>query len=485
MNTTAGPATPAARSTAVPQQAGPQQAGPRHARPAPPLRELRARLTGRLALPGEELHTRLATPWNLAVTPRPAAVVEAATAEDVADAIAFAGHHGMPVAVQCTGHGTAATMEGALLVHTGRLDECRVSADGTARVGAGVRWQRVLDEAAPHGLAPLCGSAPHVGVVGYTTGGGLGPVARTYGAASDRVTAVELVTGDGVLRRATATHHPELFWGVRGGKGALGIVTALEFGLVPLAELYAGAVYWGGADARAVLHAWRAWCAALPEQATTSIALLQLPPLPMVPPPLAGRLTVAVRFAWTGGPAEGERLLAPLRDAAPVLLDAMGTIPYAGIGAVHADPVDPMPASEAHCLLRQLPAAAVDALLGVAGPGSGSPEVVVELRQLGGAIARGGAAPSAFSHRDAAFSLLVVGVPAGPGAEQVVAHGGSVVDALQDWAHPGLLPNFASTGDPDRTARCYSPTSLRWLVELAAQYDPVGVLSVGQVPRRR
>ena len=450
----------------------------------PSLEQLRRRLTGALALPGEDLHTRLATPWNVAVRTSPAAVVEARSAQDVVEAVRFAAVAGLPVGVQCTGHGIAADLDGALLVATGRLDECVVHPDGWARVGAGVRWQTVLDQAAVHGLAPLCGSSPGVGVVGYTTGGGLGPMARTYGWASDRVRAFEVVTGDGVLRRATPDLHADLFWGLRGGKGALGIVTAMEFDLVPQPTVLGGALYFDGADAAAVLHGWAQWCPGLPEQATTSVAVLQLPPLPGVPPPLAGRLTVAVRFVWTGEVAEGERHLQALRALATPVIDAVGVLPSAAIGAVHADPVDPMPAVETADLLRSLPAEAVDALLAVAGPGSGSPQVVVEVRQLGGAVAREPQVPSALCHRDAAYVLNVIGVPVGPGAEAVVPHGQSVRTALAPWATGGLLPNFAAGTGPERLARSYDPVTLARLAELAERYDPAHVLRVGQVPAR-
>ena len=118
-----------------------------------------------------------------------------------------------------------------LLVTTKRLDEVVVHPEGWARVGAGVKWLRVVEAAAPYGLAPLSGSITDVGIVGYTTGGGLGPMARTYGLAIDKVRAIEVVTGDGVLRRVTPTEHPELFFALRGGKGMLGIVTAIEFDL--------------------------------------------------------------------------------------------------------------------------------------------------------------------------------------------------------------------------------------------------------------
>ena len=448
------------------------------------LDTLRRRLTGTLADPHDDAYGRLTAPWNVAVRPTPVAAVEARSAQDVVETVRYAAAAGLPVAVQATGHGIAADLDGALLVSTSRLDECVVHPDGWARVGSGVRWQHVLDAAAPLGLAPLCGSSPHVGVVGYTSGGGLGPVARTYGLASDLVRTIEVVTGDGVLRRVTPTENADLFWGLRGGKGALGIVTAMEFDLVPLPRVHGGALYFDGADAAAVLHTWRRWCADLPEQATTSIALLQLPPMPGVPEPLAGRLTVAVRYVWTGDADTGAELLAPMRACATPLIDAVQTMPYAAIGMVHADPVDPMPAVETSDLLRELPGDAVDALLRVAGPGSGSPQTIVEIRQLGGAVARAPQVPDAVCHRDAAFTLNIIGVPAGPAAEAVVPHAAHVRAALEPWTTGGLLPNFSAGTGVDRIARSYDPATLARLVDVAHRYDPDNVLRAGQVPVR-
>jgi len=309
------------------------------------------------------------SPWNLAVPVVPAAVVAARTASDVVETVRFAARQSLSVTPQARGHGAVAGLVGEVVVATADLDECLIHPDGWARVGAGVKWGQVVEAAAPLGLAPLNGSSGDVGVVGHTTGGGLGPMARTYGLASDRVRAFEVVTGDGLLRRVTPTEHPELFFALRGGKGALGIVTAVEFDLVAQPTFYGGGLYLDGADAAAVLERWRTWSATLPEQGTTSVAFLQLPPLPMVPPPLAGRLTFAVRYLWTGEPADGAQLHDELRSAAPVLLDGVGVMPYAAVDAVHADPVDPMPVLERAALLSELPVEAVTALLAAAGPG--------------------------------------------------------------------------------------------------------------------
>ena len=338
---------------------------------------LRARVTGTVALPEDPGYARI-LPWNVAVPVRPAAAVFAASALDVAETVMFAAANGLTVAVQATGHGALPIGSDTLLVHTGDLSGCHIDAHNrTAYVGSGVKWQQVLDAATPYGLAPACGSAPGVGVVGFLTGGGIGPLVRSIGLSSDHVRGFELVTGTGEILWVTPVQHAELFWGLRGSKSTLGIVTSVEIDLLPIAEFYGGAVYFDGTDAGAVLHAWQGWCRGLPESVTTSIALQQLPAMPGVPPPLAGTFTVAVRYIALGDVAEAEQLLAPMRAVATPVIDAVGVMPYAAIGAVHADPPDPMPVHEDHALLRELTPETVDALLAVAGPQAGSVQVIV------------------------------------------------------------------------------------------------------------
>ena len=218
----------------------------------------------------------------------------------------------------------------------------------------------------------------------------------------------------------------------------------------------------------------------MPPEATTSIAFLQLPPMPGVPEPLAGRFTVAVRFAWTGSAADGAAALAPIRSAAPTLIDAVGMMPYAALGMIHSDPVDPLPAHEGHALLTGFPSEAAEALLAVAGPASGSPQIVVEIRQLGGAVASPPAIPSAFCRRDAAFSLFTVGLAVPGLGDAVAAHAAALRAALLPWTGPGALPNFAPAVDASRFRRVYTPEVLARLRELSSTYDPAGVLVAGR-----
>ncbi|BBX51081.1 FAD-binding oxidoreductase [Mycolicibacterium poriferae] len=447
------------------------------------LRTLREQVNTHVALPGEPGYERC-IPWNVAAAITPAAVVLATTPEDVAGTVRFAAEHGFTVTVQSTGHGAVGIGAETILVQASAMKHCEIDVSNrTARVGAGARWQDVIAAAAPHGLAPLCGSSPSVGVVGFLTGCGIGPLVRTVGLSSDHVRAFDVVIGSGQLLRVTPEENADLFWGLRGGKATLGIVTAVEIELPYIPEFYGGAVYFDGVDAAVVLHEWRRWSAGLPETVNTSIAIQQLPPLPGVPEPLAGRMTVAVRYTAVGDFAEAERLLAPMRAAATPLMDSVAVLPYAAIGAVHADPVDPMPVIEDQALLSELPAEAVDALLAVAGPGSGSPQVIVELRMLGGAFGRPAAHRSAFCHRNAAYALTVIGAPMPDTAAMVAEHATAVAAAVAPWSTGGQMPNFAPSYDPARPSRVYNDDTRHWLAALADRYDPARVLATGQVVR--
>jgi hypothetical protein len=449
-----------------------------------PFDALRAELTGSLHTPGEPEYDALVSPWNLAVPMRPAAVVAVRTAEDVVAAVRFAGAHGFTAGVQATGHGAERSLAGHLLVLTRGLDEVTVHPEGWARVGSGVKWSALVPAAAAYGLAGVNGSTTDVSIVGYTTGGGVGPLARTYGINADRVRAFEVVTGDGVFRRVTATEYPDLFFALRGGKGAAGIVTAMEFDLVRMPEFYGGAIYFDAEDAAEVIDRWRGWADDLPELGTTSFAIFQLPPLPEIPPQLAGRMSLGIRFLWTGEPSEGARLLNQIREVAPVILDDARLRPYTEIDSVHADPVDPMPVVDPAILLNAFPAEAAARLLAVAGHGSGSPQVIVEVRHLGGAYAREGTHPSAFSHRAARFSVLTVGMAMDEAmAGAALAHADQVFRALGDWDTGGVWPNFGIPHDAVSARRSYDERTLARLREVVDTYDPQGVLQAGAYTR--
>ena len=450
--------------------------------PAADVDDLRRRVHGPVYVAGDDGLAAEVAGFNLAVQHTPAVAVGATCAADVATAVSWAAAHGLKVAVQATGHGPVRNAAGSLMISTRRMQGVHVDpARRLARVDAGVKWIKVLEAAAPHGLAGLCGSSSDVGVVGYTLGGGLGSLGRRYGFAADHVHSVEIVTADGELRTICAETEPELFWAVRGGKGNFGIVTSIEIELMPVASLYAGGIFFAGEDAAAVLHAFRQWAPTLPEEVSTSIAIVRVPPLEELPPPLRGQTVVHLRYAYSGADfAEGERLLEPMRAVGRVLLGFAHPMLPNEMDAVHMDPTEPLPAWEKGMLLADLPAEAVDALLDAAGPQRDVPLVVAELRLLGGALARQPKVPNAVAGRDAAYSVFVLG-PAVPELAQVVpAVGRGVLDALRPWAAPGCMVNFLGDVEgPAEVAAAFPPAVAERLLEIKRAVDPDGLFSFG------
>ncbi|MEU6484713.1 FAD-dependent oxidoreductase [Streptomyces sp. NPDC046887] len=370
---------------------------------------------------------------------RPELVVAARSPEEVRGAVAYAAERGLPLAVQATGHGLAGPVDGGVLVSTRRMDGVRVDpAARTARIEAGARWGQVVAAAAPHGLAPLNGSSPGVGAVSYTLRGGLGILGREFGWAADRVRSLELVPPDGEPVTVTGASDPELFGRLLGGGGpALGVVTALETGLVPVARLYGGSLLFtdgGAGGVEAVVRAWREWTAGVPEALTSSLAVMVYPELPFVPEHLRGRYTASVRIAYTGDAAEGERLVAPLRAAAGrrPLEDTLREMPSRESHTIHSDPDQPHAYYGEGRLLGALDPAAIGPLLERTGPDSPL-WTVVQLNHLGGALAR--PAANSVPHREAGYLvrlLSVLGDAPGNGTspDQVRARYAEVFGAL-------------------------------------------------------
>ena len=235
----------------------------------------------------------------------------------------------------------------------------------TARVLGGSLWNDVLEAAAPHGLTAPHGSAGDVSVVGYMLSGGLSFYARAHGLAVNAVRAVEVVTADGTLVRASEDEHTDLFWALRGGSGAFGVVVAMEIDLLPLADIFAGMLLWDAAQAAEVSRAWAEWTKSAPETATTTLRILNLPPLPDLPPFLSGRSVVVIDGAIEETDAAASALLEPLRALQPEI-DTFARIPAPALIGVHMDPPEPTPSANHHAMLGDLPDAAVEAFVAAA-----------------------------------------------------------------------------------------------------------------------
>ncbi|GLZ09442.1 FAD-linked oxidase [Actinomadura sp. NBRC 104412] len=385
-------------------------------------------------------------------------------------AVRMAAERDQAVGVMATGHGQAVPADGAVLVNTSRMDGVTVDpAAATAWVEAGTRWTRVVERATWHGLAPLNGSSPSVGAVGYTMGGGAGLLGRRFGFAADHVRRVRLVGADGRSCDVTAESDPDLFWAVRGGKDNFGLVVGMEIDLFPVSYLYGGGLYFAGEATAEVLHGYAEWTRRVPETMASSVLLAHQPDLPGVPEPLRGRFVVHLRIAHSGDIAEGERLVRPLRKlGGPLLLDTVRKMPYAEVGSIHHDPADePYVAYDRNVLLKELTPETVELISALAGPGS---PLVAELRHFGGAYARPPRVPNCVGGRDAEFSFFTGAVP----DPDTLRRRDEMLDALRPWSTGGTNLNFAGVEDstPQRVAAAYTPADYARLTALKVRYDP-------------
>jgi FAD/FMN-containing dehydrogenase len=429
-------------------------------------------------VPGDPAYDSGRAAWNLAAQQRPAAVALPRSVDDVSRLVRAANRAGLRVAAQNTGHAASTLVARGLgdivLVRLGALDGVYVdAANRTARVEGGAVWRDVVAAAAPHGLTGLHGSSPHVGVTGYTLGGGLSFYARKHGLAANSVVGVEIVTADGDIVRADERTNPDLFWAVRGGGGNFGIVTALEFRLHPIADAYAGMLLWEIGATPEVVPAWAEWCRTAPEEVTTSLRIMRFPPLPHLPEFLRGRSLVIIDGAALLDDDAASEALAPLRALAPEM-DTFGRIPAAGVTEMHMDPVDPVPAAGAGAMLARLDDDAVEAFLAAVGPGVETPVFVAELRQLGGALAQpveGGGALSHLAGSHAAMFIAMAPTPemAVAGDEAVAG----VVAALAAWSEGRNFPNFSDR--PIDPASAYEPDAWARLRRVKAAVDPDGL----------
>jgi FAD/FMN-containing dehydrogenase len=340
-------------------------------------------------------------------------------------------------------------------------------------VQAGTLWLEVTEASSPHGLFPLSGSSPDVGVVGYTLGGGLSWLARKHGLAANNVTAIELVTPDGQLVRATAEERAELFWALRGGGGNFGIVTAMEFRLFPYGEVYAGMMLWPYERAAEVLRVWRDWTRTAPEDVTTSMRVMHFPPMPELPDFLRGRSVAVIDGAFAGEEGPGAEAIAALRALEPEL-DTWAMVPAVVLSRIHMDPEEPMPYLSEGAFLGELDESALEAFEAHVQPGA--PLMFAELRHLGGALARVPEGAGAVGSFDAEYLYFTAGIVMGPEmAEAVHAAGKAARAALAPYETGSAYLNFVEEPDAD-PATFYTDAAYERLRAIRAAVDPYGVM---------
>ncbi|MCW2540933.1 MAG: linked oxidase domain protein [Frankiales bacterium] len=435
---------------------------------------LRGMCGGAVHLPGDPGYDASRMPWNVWVSRlNPAAVAYPRTAAEVSQLVIAARAAGLQVTTQATGHNASplGDLSEVLLIKMSAMTSVEIDpVKGIARVGAGTLWLDVVEAAQACGVTVLHGSSPDVGVLGYSLGGGMGWYARELGLQTNALTAATIVTADGSIVHASATENADLFWAIRGGGGNYGVLTEIEFRTFDFSDAYAGMLVWPWEQAEEVLPVWAAWAVDAPRSVTTSFRILQVPPMPEIPEPFRGRNLVVIDGAVLAGDAQADAILTPLRALHPEM-DTFARVPTATLVRLHMDPEGPTPAVSATAILDDLPSAGIDALLAATGPASDSKLAVMELRQLGGALAVPAERAGAVSHIPGQFLAFALSIAATPelgelGEQQTY----QAIEALAPWTSGRDYLNFAEASMD--TSRGYDEDAWLRLRQVKTDWDP-------------
>ena len=444
------------------------------------LEAFEAGLRGSIVLPGSVDYDLARQVKSAQYDRRPALIVRAADARDVARSIELARDSGLPLSVRGGAHSLAGfgTNDGGIVLDLGAMKGLLIDPEArTAWAQPGLTAGEYTVAAAAHGLATPFGDTASVGIGGLTLGGGIGWLVRKYGLTIDALLAVEIVTADGRQVTASATSHPDLFWAVRGGGGNFGVVTRFQFRLYPVGEILGGALFMPATPD--VLRSLVPIAQAAPEELTTISILMHVPPAPFAPAEHVGTLSIAIMFVWIGEPGAGQAALEPFRQLAAPLFELAMPMPYPGIYQMLAEAEKRGYGAHRSRFLTGLDDGAVDAILAAMASPS-SPAAMVQIRALGGAMARVPADATAFAHRDAPIMLLIITPYEDPASEPVHA---AWTRALFDALAPndaGVYSNFLEAEGEARIRAAYPGGTYERLAEVKRRYDPANLFRQNQ-----
>jgi FAD/FMN-containing dehydrogenase len=447
----------------------------------PAIAALRRQLRGRTQLPSDLGYAVKRRVWNAAIDRHPAGIVECADAEDVALALRIAGDFGLRVTVRGGGHNVAgrAVQDGALLLDLSKLQHIDINPSaGIATVQGGVRWHDLDIATAKHGLATTGAPISSTGVGGFTLGGGAGWLMCRHGLASDNLLAAGVLLADGRLVRASAADHADLYWGLRGGGGGLGVATALELKLHPQRDVFAGVIVHDAQNAASILRSFRDFAAQAPDEFCGLAVISQSPPFPFLDPEWYERPVVILVLCWSGDSGAGPRALEPLRTAGTPLGAQLGKISYVQWQHMHDLSAPPY---RYHYWKTASFATLSDATLDtVAAASQNLPTQMsaIHLQHFGGAVGRIAAADTAFANRDTQFFINIMGATAWPDEFALLRERvKSLYEKIAQQAKSGLLlPNFSNQEDGTLVEQLGVEHGER-LLALRRRYDPAGVFS--------
>ena len=438
------------------------------------IADLKSSLRGDLLQPGDEGYDAARAVWNGMIDRRPALIARCRGAADVIASVNFAREQGLLVSIRGGGHNVAgnAVCDDGLMIDLSPMKGARVDpAARTARAEPGLLWRELDHETQAFGLATVGGTISTTGIAGLTLGGGNGWLSGKHGLACDNLLSVDVVTADGVLRRASASEHEDLFWGIRGAGANLGIVTSFEYQLHPVGPLVlAGMVVHPFDRARDALRFYRDFAAGQPDELTTYAAILTMPD---------GAMVVALVACYAGEPEEGERALAPLKRYGPPIADMIGPMPYTAFQSM-LDGAFPV-GRQNYWKSGYLPAIgdeAIDTIVAYA-QAVPSPHTVVLLEDYHGAVGRVDGTAMAFSHREAAHGLLILANWSDRGeSERNIDWTRDFFAAMRPHLSGVYVNNLGDEGS-ERVRSAYGANYER-LVALKTKYDPTNFFRMNQ-----
>lgn len=447
------------------------------------VEKLISNLRGDVVLPGDAAYEAERKVWNGLYDYYPAAIVRCVDAEDVRMAVNFARELGMTLSVRSGGHSLSgySSNNGGLVIDLANLKKITIDpVRRTARLEPGLTWGEVANTLQPFGLAITAGDTSNVGVGGLLVGGGIGWMVRAYGLTIDHLRAVELVTADGQILRASADENPELFWGLRGGGGNFGIATAFELDLHPGGMVLGGIVFYEATEVERILQEYVRLATAAPDGLSTQALFLLAPPAPFIPPDKQGKPIVGIFVCYTGDLSEGERVLAPLRQIATPIADLITPMPYPNIFSFTEIGTLSGMKHNGRSLLFETFSDEVLQTMVEASQSVMSPEMTIVLRVLGGAMSRVAPEATAFAHRDKQGMVLIAhSEPVSVDATSLDAHMLHVFQALLPYSNAAYVNFLADEGERG-VHEAYPPATYDRLVALKNQYDPTDLFGLNQ-----
>jgi FAD/FMN-containing dehydrogenase len=437
--------------------------------------ELRGRTSGQVITQDDPGYDEARAVYNAMIDRRPSVVVRATETADVIAAVNHARENGLDLAVRGGGHSVPGfgTVDDGVVIDLSGMRAVTVDAGSrTARAEGGATWGDFNDTTNAHGLATTGGIISTTGVGGLSLGGGIGYLARGVGLSCDNLLSADVVTADGQMLTASSTEHEDLYWALRGGGGNFGVATSLEFRLHPVADIYGGPMFFEVADAGDVLRWFREFIVDAPEEFGGFPAWQIAPPLPFIPEERHGDTFLAFVACWAGPVDQGEAMLKPLHDVAPVVAEHVGPMPYPALNSAFDGLVPPgLQHYWKANFVKELTDDAIAAHL-EHGPNVPVVNSTVHIYPINGACHRVASDETAFAYRDATFATVIAGMwPEPADNEKNAAWVRDYYGATAPLSEEGGYVNFMAGDDQDRIRANYRGNYDR-LVEVKRAYDP-------------